>query len=216
MEMLYIFYSTPNSYKGKRAETICKLVLKEGHGRTSIDNIEKIISLSKESIGTYNHSDALLIKQLSSLISIFEEQKKELIEEMTNIIKEHFPKILSIPGIGGNTAAGIIGEIGDISNFHSSDSLLAFAGLNPLVYESGKFKALHTRISKKGSSYLRNALTLVARSIIKHDETFSKYYLKKRDEGKSYNTAICHVRKKIVRVIYSILKNNNEYKSLNN
>lgn len=209
-------YPTPNSYKGKHAETIHKLILKEGNGRINVNKIEKIISLAKSSIGSYNHSDVLLIKQLSSLISMLEEQKKELIEEMTNIIKEHFPNILSIPGIGGNTAAGIIGETGNISNFSNPNSLLAFAGLNPLVYESGKFKAQHTRISKKGSSYLRNALTLIARSIIKHDQTFSKYYLKKRDEGKSYSTAICHVRKKLVRVIYSILKNKIEYKSLNN
>ena len=175
-----------------------------------------MISYSKDSVGIYNHSDALLIKQLSSLILLLEEQKKELIKEMVSIIKEHFPNILSIPGIGGNIAAGIIGEIGEISNFHNADSLLAFAGLNPIVYESGKYSAKHTQISKKGSSYLRNALTMAARAIINNDEVFKQYYFKKREEGKSYSTAICHVRKKLVRVIYSILKNDTEYKSLSN
>lgn len=135
---------------------------------------------------------------------------------MVKIIKEHYPKILTIPGVGANTAAGIIGEVGQISNFHNADSLLAYAGLNPLVYQSGKYEAKHTRISKKGSSYLRNALTMVARAIVKNDKTFNQYYTKKRNEGKGYNTAICHVRKKLVRVIYSILKNDIEYKSINN
>lgn len=209
-------YPTPSYYKGKHIDTIYNFASKEAKGHVNKEDIEKLISYSKESVGIYNHSDELLIKQLSSLILLLEEQKKELIKEMVSIIKEHFPNILSIPGIGGNIAAGIIGEIGEISNFHNADSLLAFAGLNPIVYESGKYNAKHTKISKKGSSYLRNALTMAARAIINNDEVFKQYYLKKREEGKSYSTAICHVRKKLVRVIHSILKNDNEYKSLSN
>ena len=209
-------YPTPDFFKGRHLDTIYNYAYKEAKGHINKDVIEKLILYSKESIGVYNHSDALLIKQLSSLLIMIEYQKKELIFEMVSIIKEHFPKILTIPGIGGNTAAGIIGEIGEISNFHTADSLLAFAGLNPLVYESGKYCAKHTRISKKGSSYLRNALTMVARTIIINDNAFKQYYLKKREEGKSYNTAICHVRKKLVRLIHSILKNDTEYISLSN
>ena len=209
-------YPTPSCYKGKHFDTIYAFACKEAKGHVNKEDIENLISHSKESVGIYNHSDALLIKQLSSLILLLEEQKKELIKEMVSIIKEHFPNILSIPGIGGNIAAGIIGEIGEISNFHNADSLLAFAGLNPIVYESGKYSAKHTGISKKGSSYLRNALTMAARAIINNDEVFKQYYLKKREEGKSYSTAICHVRKKLVRVIHSILKNDIEYKSLSN
>ena len=213
---LLIEYPIPSCYKGKHIDTIYNFAYKEAKGRVNKGDIDKLISYSKDSVGIYNHSDALLIKQLSSLILLLEEQKKELIKEMVSIIKEHFPNILSIPGIGGNIAAGIIGEIGEISNFHNADSLLAFAGLNPIVYESGKYSAKHTQISKKGSSYLRNALTMAARAIINNDEVFKQYYFKKREEGKSYSTAICHVRKKLVRVIHSILKNDTEYKSLSN
>ena len=213
---LLIEYPIPSCYKGKHIDTIYNFAYKEAKGRVNKGDIDKLISYSKESVGIYNHSDALLIKQLSSLILLLEEQKKELIKEMVSIIKEHFPNILSIPGIGGNIAAGIIGEIGEISNFHNADSLLAFAGLNPIVYESGKYSAKHTQFSKKGSSYLRNALTMAARAIINNDEVFKQYYFKKREEGKSYSTAICHVRKKLVRVIHSILKNDTEYKSLSN
>lgn len=115
------------------------------------------------------------IKQISSLLLLLEEQKK-LIKEIVFLIKEHFPYILSIPGIGGNTAAGIIDKIGEISNFHNANFLLAFAGLNPLVYESGKYNAKHTRIYKKGSSYLRNALIMLALTIINNDDVFNQYY----------------------------------------
>lgn len=116
------------------------------------------------------------IKQISSLLLLLEEQKKKLIKEMVFLIKEHFPYILSIPGIGGNTAAGIIDKIGEISNFHYANSLLAFAGLNPLVYKSGKYNAKHTRIYKKGSSYLINTLAMLALTIINNDDVFNQYY----------------------------------------
>ena len=209
-------YPLPSSYKGKHLDTVYEFAYNHFKGHIDKSKIEQLFSYAKNSIGIFNSSDRILIKQSSSLITIYEEQKKELIDEMVKIIKEHYPKILSIPGVGANTAAGIIGEVGQISNFHNADSLLAYAGLNPLVYQSGKYEAKHTRISKKGSSYLRNALTMAARAIINNDEVFKQYYLKKREEGKSYSTAICHVRKKLVRVIHSILKNDTEYKSLSN
>ena len=214
--MLLKEYPVPSSYKGKHLDTVYGFFYKNAKGHIEKSEIESLITYAKDSVGVYNDSDKLLIKQLVSLIMLFEEQKQELINEIVKIVKEHFPLILTIPGIGGNTAAGIIGEIGDISNFHNADSLVAFAGLNPIVYQSGKYEAQRTRISKKGSSYLRNALTMIAQSIIKHDETFKQYYTKKRNEGKSYLTAISHIRKKLVRVIFSILKNKTEYKSISN
>lgn len=209
-------YPLPSSYNNKHIETILEFARDKSKGHFKADDIIKLVELAKTSIGFSNSSDKLLIKQLSSLIMLLEEQKKDIIKELIVLVKDNCPNILSIPGIGANTAAGILGEIGDISNFRSADSLLAFAGLNPFVYESGKFKAQHTRISKKGSSYLRNALTLSARKIVQGDPVFIDYFNKKKSEGKSYSTCICHVRKKLVRVVFSILKNNIEFKSINN
>lgn len=206
-------YSTPNAYKGKHAETIFKLIHKKRNGRVKIESIQKLISLAKESIGVYNSSDKMLIRQLAESLLLFENQKKELNDEIADLVKRYNPRLLTMPGVGTNTAAGIIGEIGNIHRFKNADALLAYAGLNPLVYQSGNYEAKNTKISKKGSPYLRNALTMVARIIYMHDETFAKYYEKKRNEGKSYNTAISHVRKKVVRVIYTLLKSDKEYRS---
>ena len=102
-------------------------------------------------------------------------------------------------------------EIGDISNFRGADSLVAYAGINPMVYQSGKYEAKRLSMSKKGSSYLRNAIILVSRLIVQYDEKFKTYYEKKRAEGKSYNVAIGHVSNKLTRVIYHILKYNEPY-----
>ena len=69
-------------YKGKHFDTIYAFACKEAKGHVNKEDIENLISHSKESVGIYNHSDELLIKQLSSLILLLEEQKKELIKEM--------------------------------------------------------------------------------------------------------------------------------------
>lgn len=209
-------YPTPNELNRKHLSTLIEFSRKQSKGHFKEYKIKELLDYSKCSVGVYTSSDALLIKQLATLILLYEEQKNEIIQELVKLVKEVQPNILTIPGIGANTAAGILGEIGNISNFRNADALTAFAGLNPLVYQSGKYEARHTKISKKGSSYLRNALCQVACSIIKYDQTFRAYYSKKRLEGKSYNCSIGHITKKIIRVVFTILKNNIEFKSINN
>ena len=84
-----------------------------------------------------------------------------------------------------------------------------------MVYQSGKYEAKHTSISKKGSRYLRNALIQVSRNIIIYNYDFNLYYKKKISEGKSYNCSIGHISKKLVRVIFYILKHKTPYKLIN-
>lgn len=96
----------------------------------------------------------------------------------------------------------ILGEIGDISLFKSSNKLIAFAGLDSNVYQSGNYNANKLSISKRGSSYLRWDIHQSAAIIIYNDYTFAAYYSKKRMEGKHHLVALGHVSKKLVRVIF--------------
>lgn len=209
-------YPTPDAYKGKRISSILEFGKDVSKGHFYNNQAELLLEYSKNTVGIYCSSDSLLIRQLSQTLLLFIEQKKEIIDELIFLTKEECPNLLTIPGIGSNIAAGIIGEIGNISNFQNANSFLAYAGLDPKVYESGKFKANSTPISKHGSSYLRNAIIQASRIIVKYDKTFNNYFIKKLNEGKSYNCSIGHVSKKLVRVIFSILKYNKEFISLNN
>lgn len=213
---LLIEFPTVEHLRKKHLDTLLSFCKANSKGHFSKDKAELLLSLAKSSIGTYNTSDSLIVKQLASMLNLLSNQKKELINLLLPLVKEYCPILLSIPGIGIINASGIIGEIGNINNFQNANSLLSFAGLDPIVYESGKFKANHTPISKHGSSYLRTALILSSRAIVRNDVTFKTYYDKKRSEGKSYNCSIGHVSKKLVRVIFSLLKNNKEFISINN
>lgn len=209
-------YPIPSEYKGKHKDTLVQFCHKTSHGHFSEELVDALMKAANDSVGVYSSSDALIVRQLVNLILLYRQSKEEIIAELVILTKEHCPKLLSIPGIGAICAAGIIGEIGRIDNFRNADSLLAYAGLNPIVYESGKYKAENTKISKRGSSYLRNAIIISSRIIVRNDPTFMAYFNKKADEGKSYNCIIGHVSKKLVRVIFHILKYDCEYQPINN
>ena len=99
-------------------------------------------------------------------------------------ITESKTTLLSIPGIGTQTGAIILAEIGDINRFKSDDALLAFAG-----YQSGNYEGSF-KISKRGSSILRWAIFQAAKVAVIHDPVFNAYYEKKKSEGKHYLTII--------------------------
>ena len=115
-------------------------------------------------------------------------------------INSHIPSIL---GIGMISAATIIAEIEGISRFDNPNKRLAFAGLDPRLYQSGtsEYKG---RMNKKGSVVLRRVLMNCAESILMYNPAFYTYYRKKRDEGKSHRVAISHAARKLVRIIYKL------------
>lgn len=201
-------YNSPKKLSRAHLNTIASLI----HGRCKISAVD-VIKAAKNSIGI--DSDILSF-QLTQLIKRLKSLNFE-IHEYDSMIKSYVDKInsniLTIPGIGYTTAGIILGEIGDISRFQGPDKLTSFCGLDIEVYESGKFKATNHKISKKGSKYLRYALWQVAKVCWIYDPIFNKYYLKKKSENKHHFVILGHIEKKLVRVIYSILKNNTKYTS---
>ena len=88
--------------------------------------------------------------------------------------------------------------------------MIKYAGLAPLHYESGQFNAPHTAITKKGSKYLRKTLYQIILPVIKHNEVFTKYYQLKISQGKGHLCAEGHCIRKLLRVIFQLLKTNQQ------
>ena len=173
----------------------------------------QIRDLARKSIGLNSNSVSFELKQTISIIQFIQEQLDDVEKRIKEILKEiNFP-ILTIPGISFKTAGSILAEIGDISRFDSPAKLLAFAGLDPSMYQSGKFFSTHSVMVKRGSKYLRFALMTAARMVCLNDSTFNAFKDRKMDEGKHYMVAMGHVAKKLVRVIYYLLKTNNVYQA---
>lgn len=194
-----------------RPSSLAKLLEKASRGRFGIDKARDLICLARSSVGTYSFADELSLQLTLEEIEFFDNQIDRLEDAMENILNEIGSPILSIPGIGTVLGAMIVSEIGNIERFSNPNKLLAFAGLEPSVYQSGKFNPSSGSMVKRGSPYLRWALMQAARLAPLYSQTFSDYLSKKQSEGKHFNVASSHVAKKLVRVIFSLTKSNTSF-----
>ncbi len=128
--------------------------------------------------------------------------------KIEELVKALDSVIMTIPGIHYLEAGMIPGEIGDIHRFPDHSKLRAFAGIDPVIHQSGTFNASHTRMSKRGSKALRYALIYSAHNIVKNNETFRSYYKLKCSQGRNHYAALGHCAGKLVRIIYKMLSDN--------
>ena len=122
--------------------------------------------------------------------------------------------LTSIPGIGKVYSAGIIAEIGDVHRFNSQASVAKYAGLVWTQHQSGDFEAQHTKLIKSGNRYLRYYLLEAANSVRRCDSEFRRYYdLKYKEVNKhQHKRALALTARKLVRLVFRLLKDNRLYK----
>ena len=175
-------------------------------GRYDRDKAIEIREAAKRSIGSAMPAKSLELQHTIRLIRELDKEIDEIEAAIKAIVDEMAPPILTIPGISYRMGAMILAEIGDFSRFDSPDKLLAYAGLSPSIYESGKLKATgaYAHMEKRGSRYLRYALFNAAKYVCHWEPSFAAYLAKKRAEGKHYNVAISHAAKKLVRLIFAL------------
>ena len=155
-----------------------------------------------------------LVSQFSNVIHTLNSQIKHLdfvLEEIVEIAKKlpNFEIIKSIPGIADNLASRILAEIGDIERFNNASQLVAYAGIDPAIYQSGQISGLHLKISKKGNKKLRSLLYLAVSCMIKtnRETVIVDFYKKKKASGMKPKAALVASMNKTLRIIYSLCKN---------
>ena len=175
-------------------------------GRYDREKAVEIREAAKTSIGSTMPAKSLELQHTIRLIRELDKEIDEIEAAIKTIIDEMAPPILTIPGISYRMGAMILAEIGDFSRFDSPDKLLAYAGLSPSTYQSGKLNATgaYAHMEKRGSRYLRYALFNATRYVCIWEPSFAAYLAKKRVEGKHYNVAISHAAKKLVRLIFAL------------
>ncbi len=164
------------------------------------------------------HSD---VKNLSDMAGILQENIKtinELKDKMIETAKQspYFEIINSFYGIGEVLAAELLGELGDITRFDSHKQLIAFCGLDPTIIQSGKSINVHGAISKRGDKYARWILFNISQMVVKLGHQYPEhpvynYYLMKKAEGKHYYESLTACSTKILRMLYSMCKNNKTF-----
>lgn len=201
-------YPSAKALAACNLDTLTELLRTASRGRFYWEKAEALRKLAKESIGTFSDSAVFQLRLLLKRIELLNTQIEMYDDEIRRLMDLLDSPILSVPGIGYTLGAMILSEIGDIKRFSSPAKLLAFAGLEPSVYQSGKFNPASGKMVKRGSPFLRWALLQAATYAPAFSITFAAYYNKKRLEGKSPSVAHSHVAKKLVRVIFALLSQN--------
>ena len=181
------------------------------HGHFKKDTASDLRVLARKSVGSSDSALSIQVVHAIEQIELLDSQIEHVEAEMTDIMKFHDSVIMTIPGIGYINGGMILGEIGDVHRFPGHKQLLAFAGLDPSVYQSGNFQAKRTRMSKRGSKVLRYALMNAAHNVVKNNSTFKAYYDAKMAEGRTHYNALGHCAGKLVRIIYKMLTDNVEF-----
>lgn len=196
---------TPNDIASMHMTHLAHLLQEASHGHFGKDKARELRVLARKSVGIGDSSLSIQITQTIEQIELLDRQLFHTELEMANIVTCLHSVIMTIPGIGSTNGGMILGEIGDIHRFSTPGKLLAFAGLDPSVYQSGNFQANKTRMSKRGSRVLRYALMNAAHNVVKNNATFKAYYDAKRAEGRTHYNALGHCAGKLVRVIFKML-----------
>ena len=206
-------YLTPENIENAPIDELFEIIKDKSHNRLTKAKAISIKEAAADTFGIKIAQDAFSfqLKQLIDRMNFLDKQ----IEALDCQILEYYEKfdcyLHTIPGIGMIAAAAILAEIGDINRFKSSSALVAFAGIDPTVRQSGEFSSTHNHMSKRGPPYLRHAIFLAATTCSFHNSPLNAYYKKKREQGKHHLTATGAVARKLTTVIYAVLRDGKPY-----
>jgi transposase len=206
---------TPDDMLAISSKDLVSLLAKASKGRFKQEKAEQIKQAASGSFGVRFAKDAFSfqIKQLIEQINFLEKQLGDLDYEITKLLAQTNSVITTIPGVGTVLGAAIISEIGDIERFDAPNKLVAFAGLDASVSQSGEFTGTRGKLSKRGSPHLRRAIWMAASRACFCDEILSSYYQSLRARGKHHLTAVSAVARKMCNIIFAILKENRPYQA---
>jgi len=190
---------------------LTNIARKYSRGRFGKEWATGLRKLARDSIGMNSHAKSMELRQVIEQILFMESQIEIVEKEIKALVIKSGTTLMTIPGISYTLAAIITAEIGNIFRFANPDKLQAFAGLDPSIYQSGQFVGTKDVMVKRGSTYLRWALLMAARTVSMFEPTFAEYRDRKTAEGKHYNCAMTHVAKKLIRVIFHLMVTGETY-----
>jgi transposase len=212
---LLLEFPTPEKVLSVERDVLAQKIKENCHTRSYAWAVKKAYALLKAASEdpfqqTLYQSHIMSLHMYIKLLLEYQEHLSTIKDEIDARAQEldEYVFIQSIPGIGDKIAATILSEVGEINRFKHPKKLVAFSGIDPRVHESGKFKATQNRITKRGSSKLRQALySAVLCGLRKsRNSKLVQYYQRKKNEGKPHKVVMVACMNKLLQWIYYILK----------
>jgi transposase len=201
-------YPSARRVKAAKPKALAKVLKHPSGGHKPSFSAEDILQAARSSIATTSPAKEIILQGKIATLLHLQERQDEMTRLLTDLCRktrvEDFKILRSIKGVGPNTAASFLAEVGKVEDFPSCKKLIAFAGMDPSLHQSGKFVG-QSKISKRGNRHLRRAIYLMANSVVIQNPFFKSYYLKRKKEGLAPRKALFAVSHKLIRVIYAML-----------
>lgn len=192
------------------------------HGRGRFADPEALAKTIQKAVWSSYRLDKVVANSVDAVLSVyaaeiktFQKMIKDLDKSIEKVVKvtDDEQILRSIPGIGPVYAAGILAEIGQIDRFDNEAKLAKYAGLSWREKQSGSYTSDNTPLKRTGNTYLRYYLVEAANLVRTHDPVFGEYYQRKYKKVKHTPSkrALVLTARKLIRVIYFLLKNHQIY-----
>ncbi len=216
--MLRLLCHYPSAYaiKNARRSRIAKTLIPGSYGKQTDESVDAICKAAKTSIGVVSHTKEVVLKQKVSILMQLEEHLNELTEILIELCQSQMGEdveiLTSMRGIGNKSATNFLVELGGgVGPYKSHKQVIAMAGLDPSVYQSGKYEG-KGKISKRGNRHLRRVIWLMSTKVIIFNDFFKEYYLKRKRDGLPYKMAVLATAHKLIRIIFAMLSNKTSFK----
>ena len=208
-------YPSAASIRQAKRSKIARILIPGSYGKQTDASVERIVKAAETSIGTASSAKEIILKQKVSLLM----QLEQHLQELTDILTEHcqgkmrsdMDILTSMRGIGKKTAMNFLIEVGrDVKEFENHKKVIAMAGLDPALYQSGKIDR-KGKITKRGNRHLRRVIWVMTTRVIQFNARFKQYYLKRIQDGLPYKMAVLATAHKLIRIMFAMLTNETQF-----
>jgi len=205
--------STPKEFMESDFDDISEIIRKASRGRFGPVHTQRILHSAQNSVGMqrghYGISTGIkfLLEQIETLVPV----REKLEAEIKKLAAQMPQYLFTLPGSSDLTIVSLYGEIGPIEVFAKPSQLVAFAGLDPKVFQTGQYDAPRRKVSKRGSPYLRRTIWLMAHRAVCKEGDLRDYWRRKRRQNKHHLVAVTASANKLCHIIWRIMTDRRDY-----
>jgi transposase len=208
-------YPSARLVRAAKPKAIAKALQRPSVGNKLTLTAEEIVQAAQRSVGTISPAKEIILRGKIATLIHLQERLAEVTKLLTELCQktrlEDLEILRSIRGVGPKTAAPFLAEMGEVKNYSSHKKIIAYAGMDPSVHESGKFVGM-SKLSKRGNRHLRRAIYLMTASVVSQNTLFKTYFLKRKREGLAPQKALFATAHKLIRVIFAMLSQRTHFK----
>jgi transposase len=200
-------FPTARAFASQKPRRLAKLVY-AGYNTVGDELAVSLVEAAKRSVGAH-HGEAyrLQVRYACEHLELLRRQLREVSTDIDHTIATHeLGKLLvTIPGVGPQTAARVLAEAGDLSAFRDADALASYAGLVPALHHSGKSTPLSASLTPVGNARLRRGLYMPTLTAVRKNPWLRAFYERLVARGKPKKVALTAAARKLLHAIYSVV-----------